>query len=146
MEQGGVIEPLGATQRRYPIRIGARSALLLRLAFGVTAERAHVLLDDDVLVARFGWWELRVPVEDIVGWRIEGPWRWLTAVGVRRSLRHGDVTFAGSPRGGVRLDFREPVRWTIFHVPALYVGVEDLEGLAIDLSAMGVPGEDARRR
>jgi hypothetical protein len=146
MEQDGVSVHGSAAGRRYPIRIGARSALLLRLAFGVTAERAHVLLDDDVLVARFGWWEMRVPVEDIVSWRIEGPWRWVTAVGVRRSLRDGDVTFAGSPRGGVRLDFRDPVRWTVFNVPALYVGVDDLEGLAIELSAMGVPGEDARQR
>ncbi len=56
------------------------------------------------------------------------------------------MSFAGSPQGGIRLDFLEPVRWTIFDVPALYVAVEDLEGLAVELSAMGIPGEDARRR
>ncbi len=135
----------GADNRVYPMRIGKRSAPLLRLLFGATAERAWVSLNDAELVARFGWWELRVATDDIVAWRIEGPWRWLTAIGVRRSIRGGDVSFAGSPRGGVRLDFREPVRWTIFEVPALYVGVEDLQGLAIDLSALGINGVDARR-
>ena len=71
----------------------------------------------------------RRPCANITGWRIEGPWRWITAIGVRRSVRHGDVTFGGSPHGGVRLDFRERVRVGPFGVPALYVTVDDLEGL-----------------
>jgi hypothetical protein len=80
----------------------------------------------------------------VTGWRIEGPWRWITAIGVRLGIRHRDVSFAGSPRGGVRLDFRERVRWTVLHVPALYVGVDDLEGFAAELKALGIDGVDAR--
>jgi len=132
--------------QRYRIRIGRRSAPLLRVAFGVTPDRAWATLDGAELTARFGWYEFRVPVEDIVGWRIEGPWRWSTAIGVRRSLRHGDVSFAGSPRGGVRLDLRAPVRWTVFDVRVFYVGVEDLDGLAAELASLGIEGADARRR
>jgi hypothetical protein len=64
---------------------------------------------------------------------------------VRRSIRGGDVSFAGSPRGGIRLDVREPVKWTLWHVPAFYVGTEDLEGFAAAVAAHGIPGEDARR-
>ena len=132
------------TGARFPIRIGRRSAPLLRLLFGVTPDRAWAGMEDGQLVTRFGWWEFRAPLEDITGWRIEGPWRWITAIGIRRSVRHGDVSFAGSPRGGVRMDFREPVKWTVFHVPALYVGVDDLEGFAVELAARGIPGQDAR--
>ncbi len=97
-------------------------------------------------MARFGRWEFRVATANISRWRLEGPWRWITAVGVRRSIRGGDITFAGSPRGGVRLDFREPVPWTIFKVPALYLGLDDLMAFATDISALGIPGTDARRR
>ena len=100
---------------------------------------------DGLLTARFGRFEFRVPVDDVVRWRIEGPWLWITAIGVRRGIRNGDLSFAGSPRGGVRLEFRAPVKWTIFHVPVLYLGVDDLEGLAAALAALGIPGEDARR-
>ncbi|HEY0444607.1 MAG TPA: hypothetical protein VGC90_10315 [Candidatus Limnocylindrales bacterium] len=130
--------------QRFPIRVGARSRPLLRL-FGVKSDNAWVDLDGDV-DARFGTFRLRTPVTNVTSWRIEGPWRWITAIGVRRSIRHGDVTFGGSPRGGVRMDFREPVRLGVFHVPALYVTVEDLDGLAAALAAHGVAGEDARKR
>jgi hypothetical protein len=132
------------TSRRYPIRIGPRSAPLLRVIFGVGADNAWAMVDDGEMVARFGRFELRAAVSNITGWRIEGPWRWITAVGVRRSIRHGDFTFAGSPRGGVRMDFATPVRWSGLNVPAFYVGVEELEAFAAELAALGIPGEDAR--
>lgn len=130
--------------RRYPIRIGRRSAPFLRVIFGVTPERAWAMVDDGEMVARFGRFEFRVPVANITHWRIEGPWRWITAIGVRGSVRHGDYSFAGSPRGGVRMDFATPVRWGGRNVPAFYVGVEELEAFAAELSALGIPGEDAR--
>lgn len=129
---------------RYAIRIGSRSRLLLRLFFGVTPDRAWAVIEDERVVARLGWWEISVPLANVTRWRIEGPWSWITAIGVRRSLRNGTLSFAGSPRGGVRLDFAEPVRWTIFRVPALYVGVEDLAGFAAELSARGIAGDDVR--
>ncbi len=129
---------------RFPIRIGRRSAPLLRLVFGVTADSAWTEVEDGLVTARFGRFEFRVPVANITRWRIEGPWRWITAIGVRRSIRDADFTFAGSPRGGVRMDFATPVRWSGFSVPAFYVGVEDLEAFAAELAALGIPGEDAR--
>ena len=103
-------------------------------------------LRDDEMEARFGSMRATTPVSNIASWRIEGPWRWITAIGVRRSVRHGDVTFAGTPRGGVRLDFIQPVRIARFNAPALYVTVEDLEGLAAALAARGIRGVDARTR
>jgi len=129
---------------RYPIRIGDRSRLFLRLAFGVTSERAFVELDDTTIVVRFGRFELVAPLSSATRWRIEGPWTWITAIGVRMSLRHRDISFAGSPRGGVRIDFEPPVRWRFLRPPAIYYGVDDLEGFAAALTALGIPGEDKR--
>jgi hypothetical protein len=119
---------------------------VLRL-FGVRGpEHAWVDVDDDTLTARFGRFTATTPIANITSWRIEGPWLWITAIGVRRSFRHGDITFGGSPAGGVRIDFREPIRISALKVPALYLTVEDLEGLADALSARGIPGSDVRKR
>lgn len=113
--------------------------------FGVHGpDDAYVDLYADELVARFGWSTARTSIANIERWQIEGPWRWITAIGVRRSIRHADLTFGGSPRGGVRLDFRAPIRVGFLGVPALYLTVEDLEGFADALAALGIPGEDAR--
>lgn len=113
--------------------------------FGVHgADDAYVDLDTDALVARFGWSSARTSIANIERWRIEGPWHWITAIGVRRGFREGDLTFGGSPRGGVRLDFRTPIRVGFLSVPALYVTVQELEGLADALAALGIAGEDAR--
>jgi len=130
---------------RYPIRIGNRSRLFLRVAFGVTPDRAWVDVGDGVIGVRFGRFLVTAAIADAVRWRIEGPWAWITAIGVRMSIRHGDVSFAGSPRGGVRVDFRRRVRWRFLRIPAIYYGVDDLEGFAAELTALGIPGEDARR-
>lgn len=135
--------------QRFPIRIGRRSAPLLRVLFGVKPAEAAVTLTDDPdgrLEARFGWSHIETPISNIVSWRIEGPWAWLTAIGVRMSIRHRDLTFGGSPRGGVRVDFKEPPKLGPLHVPALYVTVEDLEGLAAALKDRGIQGEDARTK
>lgn len=134
------------TAQRFPIRLGKRSRPLLRL-FGVGGPAdAWVELREDQLEARFGWSRAATAVANIAGWRIEGPWRWITAIGVRRSVRHGDLTFAGSHRGGVRLDFKERVPVGPFRVPALYVTVDDLEGFTAALAERGIAGVDARTR
>ena len=136
---------IGMPTRRFAYRIGRRSLLLLRL-FGVSGpEDAWVDLDDDSLTARFGWARVTTPIANITGWRIEGPWRWITAIGIRRSIRHADITFGGSHRGGVRLDFRDDVRIGPLQAPAVYLTVEDLEGFAAALTERGINGTDARK-
>ena len=134
------------TSRRFPIRLGRRSRPLLRL-FGVRSQDdAWVELADDRLHAHFGFAHVRTPLANVTRWRIEGPWRWITAIGIRRSLRGGDLSFAGSPRGGVRLDLREPARYGPFRPRILYLAVDDLDGFAAALAGCGIPGEDARKR
>jgi hypothetical protein len=136
--------PAEIEARRFPIRVEPRYRLVLRL-FGVRPGNAYVDLGEDI-DARFGWSRITTPVSNITRWSIEGPWSPLTAIGVRRSIRHADVTFSGTARGGVRVDFRDPPRYSIFHPPALYLTVEDLEGFVAALAARGIPGEDRRRR
>ena len=129
---------------RFPIRIGQRSRRFVRL-WTARPESAYVEVNGELDV-NFGRFRFRTPIANIASWRIEGPFRWITAIGVRRSIRHGDVSFAGSPHGGVRIDFRERVPWGLLRVPAIYVGVDDLEGLAADLARRGISGTDARAR
>lgn len=134
---------------RFPIRVGPRSRPFLRIFFGVRADDSWVDLGDGPdgeLEVRFGWSHFRTPMANLASWRIEGPFLWITAIGVRMSIRHHDVTFGGSPHGGVRIDFQTPVQWRIFRVPAIYVPADDLEALAAELERRGVPGLDARRR
>jgi hypothetical protein len=134
---------------RFPIRVGRRSRLFLRIFFGVRADDTWVELDaepEGELEVQFGWAHFRTPLANLASWQIEGPWLWITAIGVRMSIRHRDLTFGGSPHGGVRIDFAAPQRWIIFNVPAIYITADDLDGLAAELARRGVPGQDARRR
>jgi hypothetical protein len=129
---------------KFPIRLGRRSQLVL-LLFGVGPSNAYVVLDEREFDARFGFFRIRTPVSNLASWRIEGPWLWVTAIGVRLSIRHHDLTFGGTNKGGVRVDFKEPIARLGIHIPALYVTVEDLTGLGAALAAIGVPGEDVRK-
>lgn len=113
--------------------------------FGVRGDNAWIDLDGEV-DACFGFFRVRTPLENVASYRIEGPWLWLTAIGVRMGFPHRDLTFGGSPHGGVRLNFRVPVRLGPARIPALYVTADDLDGLAAALASRGVPGEDARKR
>ncbi|MEO8207932.1 MAG: hypothetical protein ABI598_02760 [Chloroflexota bacterium] len=131
---------------RWPIRLGSRSRPFLGLIFGATPETAWAEVDSEGLRASFGKYRFQAPLENIVSWRIEGPFRWITAIGIRTSLRHRDMSFAGSPHGGVRMDFRVPIPYGPLRVPAFYVGADDLDGFAAALAALGVPGEDVRQR
>ena len=134
---------------RFPIRVGRRSAPLLRLLFGVRADDSWIELADDPagdLEVQFGWYHFRAPLAQIDRWQIEGPWLWITAIGVRMSIRHGDVTFGGSPHGGVRIDFRSPARGRFLRVPAIYAPAYHLFPLGGVLARRGFPGRDARKR
>ena len=132
------------TARRFSIRVERRYRLILRL-FGVNETNAYVELGE-TLDARFGWSRVTTPVSNCTSWSIEGPWSPITALGVRLSIRHRDLTFAGTAVGGVRVNFREVVPYWRFGLPALYLTVADLEGFAAALTERGIPGADHRRR
>ncbi len=130
------------SERRFPFRLGPLSRPIL-LIFGARQGNSYVDINGD-LRAHFGLFGVSTPVENIRRWRIEGPWNWLTAIGVRRGIRNGDITFGGNHRAGVRLDFKTPIKFLWMRPPTLYVTVDDLEGFAAVLSERGIPGEDVR--
>lgn len=133
-----------ASVERFPIRL--QKPTLLRL-FGVRpGERAMVTVGSDALEARFGIAHVVVPLTDITAWDISGPWNPITALGIRRSVRGGDLTFGGSAHGGVQVHFSTRPRILVFRPPSLYLTVDDLDGLGAALTARGIPGEDLRGR
>ena len=103
------------------------------------ASTAYVELDGGTVAARFGWWRVATPVSNVVAFQVTGPYRWWRAIGFRRSLGAGDVTFGTSTHAGVCLAFRERVTIWPFRAPALTVTVDDVEGLAEALRERGVP-------
>ncbi len=136
---------IASSPQRFPIRVGPRSRPVI-LLWGARPETAWAEIDDDEFRARFGAFRIRTPLANIATWRIEGPFTWIKAIGVRMSVfGGGDVSFAGAAHGGVRIDVHEPIRWGPLRVPAVYVGADDLEGLAAALRARGIDGVDTRR-
>jgi hypothetical protein len=134
---------VAAGAMRFPIRIGRRSRWLLRL-FTATPETAYAEVGEDLLI-RFGRFRFRTPLSNVERYRIEGPFTWIKAIGVRMSIRDHDVSFCGSAHGAVRMDVRTPVKWGPIRVPAVWAGADDLDGLAAELARRGIPGEDNRR-
>src|SRR5262245_30725736 len=141
-EDGTPMQPSEPCAQRFTIAIGRRSRWLLRL-FGVTDSNASVSLDGE-LDARFGFGRIRTPMSNVASWRIEGPWPWITAIGIRRNWLKQDLAFDGVHQAGVRLEFRDPPRPFGLRVNALYVTVEDIEGFTAALRARGIDGVDAR--
>ena len=128
---------------RFPIRIGRRSRWIIRL-FTATPATAYCEVGDDLLI-RFGRFRFRTPLSNVATYRIEGPFTWIKAIGVRTSIRHRDLSFCGSAHGAVRMDLKERVRWGPNNVPAVWAGADDLDGLGAELARRGIPGEDVRR-
>lgn len=104
-------------------------------------------MDDERLLSRFGWVGAEIPLTDIERWDITGPYHWVRAIGTRHTLFHEDISFCGDTRGAVRLHLKAPRRISFVRtVREVYLGIEDLDGLAAHLTTRGIPGEDLRRR
>jgi hypothetical protein len=127
----------------FPFRIGRWSRLPL-LIWGVTPKRAEVRADGDVLTVRFGFVGTTIPLGDITRWKITGPYSWVRAIGVRHTLFTNDVSFCGDRHGAVAVQLRSRRRIAFFNADLVYLGVDDLAGLAAALSDRGIPGEDRR--
>lgn len=136
--------PSPAGTRSFGFRLPAITHALL-LPFGVF-EPPTVTLDDRQVVVRFGFFGITVDLADVERFEISGPFWWWRALAVRHTLFKTDVSYCTDGRGAVRLYLKSqrPSYWTR-HVDQVYVGVEDLEGLADELRRRGIPGEDKRR-
>lgn len=120
-------------------------------AFGVTPSSAHVVLDEDLLVATFGPWRVETPRRNIEGAGVTGPYRMLKTIGsAHLSLADRGLTFATNGRAGACLTFREPVRGIdplgLIRHPGLTVTVDDPDRLVARLTDGPVRRTDRAER
>jgi hypothetical protein len=120
------LTPFRAPQRLdRPWRSGLR-------VFGVRADTAGVVLDDDGFHARFGRLRVDAPWEDVAGACVTGPYRWYRAIGPRLSLADRGATFGSATAAGTCVTFHRPVAGLFgrrrVH-PGLTVTVEDPHAL-----------------
>jgi hypothetical protein len=76
---------------------------------GVKPDNSFVEVGDDSLLCRFGPWSLETPLSNITCVSETGPYRAYRAIGPRGSFADRGVTFGTTTRGGVCIEFEEPV-------------------------------------
>ena len=118
---------------RFAFRFDPTYRRLARL-FGVTPERAWVEVGDDELEVRYGRWQVRTPIGNVVDAEVTGPYAFLKTAGpARLAITDRGLTFASNRDRGVRIAFRSPVagidRSGRIRHPELTVTVEDVDGL-----------------
>jgi hypothetical protein len=138
-----------ASPDQAPRTFGFRMPLLTRaflIPWGMF-RRPTVTLDGTEIRVRFGFFRLDVLLTDIERYEIDGPYHWWRAIAVRHTLNKTDVSYCTDERGAVRL-YLKTQRHAFWarHVDQVYLGVEDLLGLADELRRRGIPGEDKRRK
>lgn len=105
------------------------------LPLGITPRTAHVSVDDDRLMARFGFWRVVSPLGNVEGTEVTGPYSPFKTVGpAHLSVADRGLTLATNSRRGLCIRFREAVpgiepTGRVRH-PALTVTVADVDGLA----------------
>jgi hypothetical protein len=110
------------------------------LPLGITPRTAHVSVDGDQLVARFGFWRVATRLGNVEGTELTGPYSPFKTVGpAHLSVADRGLTFATNSRRGLCIRFREAVPGLeptrrVRH-PGLTVTVADVEGLAAALAA-----------
>ena len=130
----------------FPYRIGRWSRFLL-VPWGVRAGHREVVVDEERLLSRFGWVTAEIPLSDVERWEITGPYHWIRAIGIRHTLFHQDISFCGDAGRTVRLYLKSERQISfVRHASQVYLGVDDLEGLAAHLTAHGIPDQDLRRK
>jgi hypothetical protein len=103
-------------------------------AIGVTPLTAKVDVSEKTLDARFGPWRCRTSLSNIACVQCTGPYSAVKAIGARGSFADKGATFGTTTKGGVCVEFKQPVKildpsGIIMH-PGLTLTVADVEGFA----------------
>lgn len=77
---------------------------------GIRPDTCYLLITASRLIARFGPWGVRSPLENVAGAEVTGPYSPWKAMGVRLSLADRGLTFGTNAEEGVCIRFHEPVR------------------------------------
>ncbi|QLL09028.1 hypothetical protein [Mycobacterium vicinigordonae] len=122
--------------RHFPYRYDSRVAPLW-LPFRWPGEQGVTLTDDGRFVARYGPFRVDVPVSQIRGAHVAGPYRWWTAVGPRLSFVDDGLTFGTNAHAGACVHFEPRIHRVLGRKDhsALTVTVADPQGL---VAALGV--------
>ena len=128
------------TSRRFEFRFDAAHRLA-GLPFTVTPGRAWVEVGDGRLRARFGWWSLDTPLDNVAGAQVTGGYSFVKTAGPPHlSFTDSGVTFATNAEQGVCVTFHERVRAIdptgVFTHPGATFTVADVEGLAAALGGV----------
>ncbi|MGI9578729.1 MAG: hypothetical protein ACR2OH_11050 [Microthrixaceae bacterium] len=121
-------------EERYRARLGL---------IGVTPQNSRLEVGDGMLRCRFGRWSLDTPLDNITCATETGPYKAYRAIGARGSFADRGVTFGTTTRGGLCVEFREPVpgllpsrglrhpgaTFTVADAPGLHALLAELCGL-----------------
>jgi hypothetical protein len=131
--------------RRFGFHLPAITHAILLLPFGLF-RAPEVRLDDQHIGVHMGLYRASFALADIDRFEIDGPYIWFRAIGPRHTLFHTDFSYCTDGKGAVKLYLKtqRPLHW-VRRVDLIYLGVEDLEGLAAALRERGIPGTDVRR-
>ena len=130
---------LTVSPRRFPFAFASTYRPFAR-TFLVTPQTAWVEVDDETFEARFGRWQVRTPLTNVVDADATGPYAfWKTAGPARLAVTDRGLTFATNGDRGALISFRTAVRGLdplgILRHPELTVTVADVDGLASLLRA-----------
>jgi len=116
---------------RFPFRFDQRWAPLFCL-LGVQEGDGVELTEDGSLLATYGRFRVRTPLENIDHTVVTGPHQWYKAVGLRLSLMDDGLTFGTNHYLGLRIAFRQRIPRVIGprDHSNLWVSVSDPAGLA----------------
>jgi hypothetical protein len=124
----------------FPLRLDPiwRGPLLI---IGVTPSRAHVTVDEDALILRFGLYEERIALANIAGAE-EIRWPWYYGIGVKVGAQA--LGYVGSNKGVVRIKFKAPHPLAVLfklRMPfsAIALSLRDPAGLIAALQARVTP-------
>ncbi|MGH3900557.1 MAG: hypothetical protein ACRDTA_20380 [Pseudonocardiaceae bacterium] len=129
-------DPVGRTDHCFEFAVDPRFRWLLA-RLGVREGTSGVWIGPHGLVARFGLWVLRTPLDNIADVTVTGPFRAWRVIGPRLSLADRGLTFGSNTALGACIRFRHPVPGLdplgLLRHPALTVTVRDPDALARQL-------------
>lgn len=129
--------------QKFEFEFEAKYSWMLR-PLGVRPRNSFVAVDYEHFHAKFGRWQIRTPLSNIVGFQRSGDYKWYRAIGIRGSAADHGLTFGSSTRQGVCVRFAEKIPAFIpglWAHPGLTVTVADPDNLVAALEAGGVTAD-----
>lgn len=118
----------------FPYEHDPRFSPLLR-SIGVRHDRDGVLVENGVLIASFGFFNLKTALSNIRSAEVTGPYRWYKARGPHVSVADHGATFGTSARRRVLVRFVKPIDRVVgpWSHPNLTLTVADPDALVTTL-------------